>query len=499
MTDFDATSQPEMPSEPPAEPNSQPEDSQPENSHSETTSSDTPPEAPTESAAEPEAQTGDPNDSNPWAEWQTNVERLRQQAETAWQQGLAQIQMQFDRDLQHARDRLLSASIAARNANDVEPLVAASEALLIEAKLNPEQIAIAIQDLPTARDRSLVMSALWHASAPESDLRNQEGLRAKVSQVYGESGCPLVRDRDGIAIDLDLSVALVTALVAGQAAEATMAGFTQLLGRGKRSIILGSDDALRRKGLKQSQSVLGERAIEDSATEKLKPLMNLDADTLPEDSVLELLTLGIQGAQVGEFVAKKTRSVLDAAPPLLSGVAVTLQLLMSDVVLDLSNTVGSSLENSSVRRRVQLLIAMLPEASRVPTPQQYFEMYPQAIATCSPLLAPIFSQQLVSVAAAIDPQQRNVNINRLGRQFNQINPAQFWDGWLNSEWLEQWRNGVESLCAQYPQLEALQTYRVGLERAASGDRLMDQAVELRKAAIALDPEKADDISDAATS
>ncbi|MEO0854358.1 MAG: hypothetical protein AAFY15_12770, partial [Cyanobacteria bacterium J06648_11] len=365
-------------------------------------------------------------------------------------------------------------------------------------KLTPEQVAIAIRDLPTARDRSLVVSALWHAEVPpEFDHSTRDAVMAKLSQVYGESGCPLVRDREGEAIDLDLSVALLTAIVAGQAAEATMAGFTQLLGRGKRTIILRSDDALRRKGLQQSQSVLDERAAADSESEKLKLLVNLDADTLPEDSVLELLSLGIQGAQVGEFVAKKTRSVLNAAPPVLSGITATLQFLMSDVVLDLSNTVGSSLENSSVRRRVQLLVTMLPATSRVPTPPQYFEVYPSAIAACSPLLAAIFSQQLVRVAAAIDPQERNVNLNRLGRQFNQINPLQFWDGWINSEWLEQWRHGVESLCVQYPQLEALQLYRAGLARAASSDRLMDQAVELRKAAIALDPEKSEDIPEAA--
>ncbi|MEO0852515.1 MAG: hypothetical protein AAFY15_03280, partial [Cyanobacteria bacterium J06648_11] len=128
MSDFDATSQPEISSEPPAEPDSQPE-TQPES----IASSDTPPETPSQATAAPDAAAEDLNDSKPWAEWQSNLERLRQQAESTWQQGLAQFQMQFDLDLQHARDRLLSASISARNSGDVQPLVTASEALLLEA------------------------------------------------------------------------------------------------------------------------------------------------------------------------------------------------------------------------------------------------------------------------------------------------------------------------------------------------------------------------------
>ncbi|MEM9154009.1 MAG: hypothetical protein AAGB13_03080 [Cyanobacteria bacterium P01_F01_bin.33] len=462
---------------------------------SKTSDRDTNPKAKTNSEADTAA-----GDDNPWEHWQTNLEQLRQQAEAAWQQGVAQVQMQFDRDLQQSRDRLLSAAIAAKNAGDIQLLTTAAAAIATDSKLNAEQLAVAIRDMPTAAERALTITALRAAILQTDLLPARERMLSRLAQEYVESGFPLVLDRDGTAVECEASAALLTAIVAVKAAEATMAGFSQLFGQGDLNRLLRTDDKLRRKGLKQSTTVLQSSADWEERELDINTLMDLDTELIPEDPVLEIAHLGIQGAQVGEFFAKRSRKLLGSVilPAPASAVVFALQFLTSDLVLGVSNTVGSSLENTSARRRIQLLLESLPEVERIPTPEQFWAASDKTLVQCDRFLYPLLAQQLTSVAGAIDPQLRNVNLNRLGRQFNQLNPLQFLQGWMNGEWLEQWRNGVETLSAQYPKLESLQQYRVGIEQAASVDRLMDQAVALREAALALDSELADDLPAAAT-
>ncbi len=439
---------------------------------------------------------------------ETVVQGIPTQTDLAFQQAMASAQLQLGGAPRDAKDRLSLALASYRITQDLPSLQAEVEA--IANLLTPKQIEVVLAAISGAMERALLASCFYHVAPenlspatlprdPDGDvavgdaaepavqsLKSWVELQQISARSYGLSGLPLVLDREG-SVDIDTSAVLVTTLVAIEVAGATAGVVLQLLGSPELKKLLASDAKLRRQILKKGGKTLTQQQDPEHLARLLK-----DEEPESDDGYLWLTSLGIQGAQVAEFIGLQIRSIvrsdwLRLAIP-IPLVLEALQLLTSDLVLSVGTAVESNLEATGAARRIELVLSALPLARRIPTPSQVAESAEAVLQKAETQLRPLLAQQLLKAADTFDPQLRNKNLNQLGQQLNLINPFQILQGWSSREWVIRLRETMEDLWQDYPTLAVLQTYVVGLEDSQDLGRTMEQAQALRQLSKALNPQ-----------
>ncbi len=435
-----------------------------------------------------------------WQQWQAQAAQLAKtlegipaQTDQALQQAIAAAQLQWGGSVRDAKDQLTLALASYRIHRDRAALLREVES--VAGQLSPQQIEVMIRAIPGAMDRAVLASAFYQVATTALDLaassqspplaspQDPDALRQVSARAYGLSGLPLVLDREG-SVDLETSAVLVTTLVAIEVAGATAGVALQLLGSSELKKLLASDAKLRRQILKKGGQTLAQQPDPDQLHRLLK-----DDDPNSDDGYLWLASLGIQGAQVAEFVGTQIRSIarsewLRLAIP-IPLVLEALQLLTSDLMLSVGTAVESNLEATSASRRIELVLEALPRARRIPSPQQVVEQADAVLLRVEEQLRPLLARQLYKAAETFDPQLRNKTLNQLGQQLNLFNPFQIVQGWSSREWVIRLRETLEDLWQDYPTLPVLQAYVVGLEDIQDLGRTMEQSQALRNLAKAI--------------
>jgi hypothetical protein len=426
-----------------------------------------------------------PSDGSDWLLWlQRSLQQVRRQAETQWEGGIARWQLQFEPQLQQAREDLLMAIAAVPEADGLQQLDQWAKNAL-EHAITPHQLTVAIGELPAAGDRALAAAACFAVlgeSAPTAQPAAAYGR--ELARTYAESGFPLILDSTGTSVAIEASTALVAAIVAVAVSQRTAAGLRQFFGPGELGKMLGADGTLRRQALARSRQQLPE----DTEWQTARSRLTDDFAAQSDDPFLAATHLGIQGAQVGEFAAKYMRRLLNSnalqlvIPLPLHPAIDAVRLLTSDLVLNVSSVMESSLETASSIRQLELVLEVLPQAQQLPQPSVFQAIRPEVVAGVDRALRPLLAQQLNALANGFDPKLRNNWLNDVGRQLNQWNPIQWTQGWFNQPWVLSWLEATEQLCRVYPDMPVLQNYAAGVRHAVECDRLMEQAEALRDTA-----------------
>ncbi len=438
-------------------------------------------------------------------------EELRRQLEAGWQelprrseetvqQTLARLQLEWGGLCREARDRLQATLDKARATASPEPLQQELQALL--PLLNPSQWKVVIGSLERAADRAWVASLLYHSlqeepAHPEAETNDpswaaaltaeqRSTLEAMSLQAYGNSRLPLVMDKSG-EIQVKASAALLAALIAVEIGSVGSVGALPLLGTPELRKLLNAEGKLRRSVLKQGRTALAE--------EEWQTLRQwLDPKGSPPDWYLSLAQMGIQTAQVGDYLARRLREFFQSEwiklviPPLYHLVVDAGRLLTGEVFLSVGTTLESALESAEAGRRLELLLQALPQARHIPSPERIQAALPAVVEATETILKPLLGRQLMTVADIFDPPLRNESLNELGRQLNLWNPFQFLLTWGTSGWLGALLDQIRELQQTYPEMLFWESYRQGVEAAVKAPRVMDQAEALRLAARSLDPE-----------
>ena len=425
-----------------------------------------------------------------WTQIEVMVRDIPAQSQRAWQQTWAVLQLRWGGQAQELQQKLSSALAATRITGELDHLQ--MEVLAVARQLTPAQMEVLIEALPLAADRALVASLYTQVLDldPQLDLKHPPSA----TRAYGLSGLPIVIGADD-QVQVEASAALISAIVSIQIAGATAATALSFIGTPELRRLLKADDQLRSKALAQGRKLLPE----EENWQLLRLLLNR---TAPEgadqvwDAPLALTQLGIEGAQLAEFIGQQIKSILNIGllraftPPILME---ALQLLTSDLLFAVGISVEAALESTGAARRVELVLEALPKAQRIPSPQQIWEYSPQVLTAAEQRLRPLLTQQIKAAANGLDPQMRNATLNQIGQQLNLWNPFQFMGGWQGREWLSSVAQRLQELEVSYPNLTCLQIYASGLEEALQASRVMEQARILRSIAQQIDAESAEEI------
>ncbi len=423
------------------------------------------------------------------AQIEVMVRDLPSQSQRAWQQTWAVLQLRLGGQAQELRQRLSSALAATRITGELDHLQ--TEVLEGARQLTPAQMEVLLDALPLASDRALVASL--YTQVLDLDPQLDPNHHGSATRAYGLSGLPIVIGAED-QVQVEASAALVSAIVSIQIAGATAATALSFVGTPELRRLLRADDQLRSKALAQGRKLLPE----EENWQLLKLLLNR---TAPEgadqvwDGPLALTQLGIEGAQLAEFIGEQIKSILNIGllraftPPILME---ALQFLTSDLLFAVGISVEAALESTGAARRVELVLEALPKAQRIPSPQQVWEYSPQVLRVAEQRLRPLLSKQILAAANGLDPQMRNTTLNQIGQQLNLWNPFQFISGWQGREWLSSVAQRLQELEINYSNLGCLQIYAAGLEEALQAARVMEQARILRSTAQQIDAESAEE-------
>lgn len=427
-----------------------------------------------------------------WAEWEASWQQVPSQTEQWWQQTLTSAQLQWGGIAREIRDRIAQALIEIPTETDStegESDPWASLRTVVTdgiTRLSPRQFEVVISSFPAASDRALLASFTYHHGVADPDQTST--WSEAMGRAYGRSGLPIVLDPND-QVHIKASAALLSAIIAIEIASATVAGALQLLGSNELKKLFQADAKLRETVLKKGSSAL-------DLDDQWRILQTLLTQPLPEtdDWTLQLTHLGIQAAQISEFMGLRIREILQnewlqlIVPLPFELILLALRLLTSDVMLSLGNTMESALDSVSASRRIELVLQSLPYAQRIPTPAQLQAATPLVIAETEEILRPLIAKQLVTAANSFDPQLRSTFLNQIGQQLNLINPFQWFQSWLCRDWILSLIEKVSELQERYPTFSSLEHLGLGLATAEQATLAMEQAQHLRSTAQILDPD-----------
>lgn len=433
-----------------------------------------------------------------WTQLEVFAREIPNQSQRAMQQTWAVVQLRLGGQARDLQEQLSGALAAARISGELEPLE--RQVMQVAEQLTPAQMEVLIEALPLAADRALVASSYVQGvdkaistdpQAAPSDRLDLGALdpyhRTSAARAYGLSGLPIVIGTED-RVRVDASGALVSAIVSIQIAGATAATALSFVGTPELRRLLKADDQLRSQAMGQGRKLLPP----EENWQLLKQLLNRSDSSGTDpiwDGPLALTQLGIEGAQLAEFIGEQIRSILKLGllraltPPILME---ALQLLTSDLLFAVGISMEATLESTGAARRVELVLEALPKAQRIPSPYQVWEQAPAVTAEADRRLRPLLAKQIGLVANGLDPQMRNTTLNQIGQQLNLWNPFQFISGWQGREWLTSVAQRLQELELSYPDLPCLQIYASGLEEALEVGRVMEQARILRSTAQRLD-------------
>ncbi|MDX2273237.1 MAG: hypothetical protein NW237_14990 [Cyanobacteriota bacterium] len=421
------------------------------------------------------------------AEMDASLRQMPQQTEQLWQQALASWQLQWGGIPQQIQQRLQGALTQAHHSHDLEHLEA--EVSVAAHSLPASQLEVVVRSLPRADHRAL-LACLFHQLAlhsPEADF-DREALAQTSARLYGTSGLPIVADAEG-SIQVEMSAALLSAVVAIELSSASAWSALQLLGTPEIRRLLKAAGEMRRAALKQGQMAF--------ATNEWQILQVLLSAPQPptQDWYLSATQVGVQAAQVAEFVGLRMRELLNSGwlgliplPLPFHLVIDGLRLLTGDLMLTLGTSMESVLDGAGSLRRIELVLQSLPKAQHLPAPLDLQAAIPQVVQAADPLLRPLLAQQLWVIAESFDPPLRNATLNEMGRQLNLWNPLQWIQGWSSRGWMEGLHDKLEELSAAYPDLAILALYRDGIAQAEEKHLAMEQAEALRSLAQQVHPD-----------
>jgi hypothetical protein len=383
---------------------------------------------------------------------------LWQQSEQTLQRTLTSVQMEWGGEVRSYWEKIMVALATVRLSQSLESLETPLQEVV--SRLSPIQLEAVIGEIPIAAERALVASYLYHHQFDEH-------YRSIAARSYGLSGLPLVLNRDE-QIHVEASAVLGATLIAVNIAGATSDAILPLFGSPYLKKLLKAEQELREESLQKSQ-----RVLETAQANVL---------TSQEDWYLSLTNVGIQAAQITEFLGLQLKAILNSRllQLLIPGLALeALELLTSDLLFSVSNTLEAQLDDANSLRRLTLLGEALPLAQRIPFPADVLRLTPTVLKHMEECLRPLLVKQLKANVEALDPQIRNTWLNEIGRQLNLWNPMQFLQATILREWLIQTQSRVEVLRIRYPSLRILAVYSKGLEAALEQNRLMEQAQSLR--------------------
>ena len=414
---------------------------------------------------------------------------LRDSLVAAWDRNVALVRAQFDSTLQAEQQHLEAAIALLHESDDLEPLQTLAERTLQAQTMTPQHLATSIRALSRASDRALAAAA-YVVAIPPDDLDREPGpsLVGSIGPNLRRQWPTSRRGRKGSeGVDREASAALTVASIAIAVSQATESGLNPWIGSGELDSQLHVDRELRRTAVTRGCEAIAAEPDRQGASET-----SSDGDRSESgDPLLALAHLGIQAAQVGEFAARRLRAVWQSnalkllVPLPLHPVLSAVQLLTSDLALDLSSMAESSLNTVEKVRQLELAVATVSRARRLPTPTQFQAARTAVFDLSDRQLRPLLSAQLLDLAEAIDPTLRNDWLDGIGRQFNAWNPLQVMQGWVSQPWMQGWQEACDRLCHSYPELSVLNDYRDGVQAAAACDRLMDSAHTLRDTAALL--------------
>lgn len=390
------------------------------------------------------------------------ISLLWQQSEQTVQRTLTSIQLEWGGEIRAYWESMMVALATVRLTQSLESL---ETSLQDAAALSPIQLEGVIAAIPIAAERALVASYLYHHY-------EDDRYRSVAARSYGLSGLPIVLNREE-QVEIKASAALVATLIAVDIAGATSDAILTLFGSTYLKKLLKADQTLREESFQNSQQVLA-----------------LEQATLQQDWYLSLTHIGIQAAQIAEFLGLQLKGILNSRflQLLIPGLVLeALELLTSDLLFSVGNTLEAQLDDANSIRRLELLGEALPRAQRIPSPTDVLRLTPTILGQVEDCLRPLLAKQLKAQVEALDPQLRNTWLNQLGQQLNLWNPMQFLQATLLREWLIQTQSRIETLRVRYPSLSILPIYANGLEIALEQNRLMDQAQALRSTLKELDP------------